>query len=433
MRKLYFGVLWLVVIAAFSTSLSAQTAGSIAGKVTDITGAVVPGANVMVMNEASKSQRSITSNSEGLFQFAAIPPAAYTMRISKPGFETWTVTGIVVHPGDSLTVPAIALKVGRTDVSITVTAAGAGVTLDSPEHSSLITSAQINRLSTQGRDVAELLSIAPGFTINAGTNLQNEGPGGLYGYQTMGFGSGQVGSWGANGAAPQQGLVNVTADGNNLIDPGDMGGQVSNVNMDQVQEVKIQTSNFGAEQSKGPIVINAVGKSGSADFHGGLYTYFRNSALNSNDWLSKYYGAARPGLRYFYPGGTLGGPVIIPHTHFNEKKSLVFWTGFEYYGQDASQGLATAFIPTSAMMNGDLSTASIAKALNVSATDLAANCSADYSQSPTYNNIGGLCWSPNGSTDQTGATVNNGQGKTLIRVSRRFPACGRWPTAPLSQ
>jgi hypothetical protein len=432
MRKLCLSVMWLAMIAiTLSTSLFAQTAGSIAGEVTDTTGALVSGANVLIMNDANKSQWSNTSNSEGLFRFAAVPPATYTMRISKPGFQTFTVTGIVVHPGDSLTIPAIQLKVGRTDVSITVTASGAGVTLDSPEHSSLITSAQINRLSTQGRDVAELLSITPGFTINAGTDLQNEGPGGLYGYQTMGFGSGQVGSWGANGAAPQQGLVNVTADGNNLIDPGDMGGQVSNVNMDQVQEVKIQTSNFGADQSKGPIVVNAVGKSGSSDFHGGLYTYFRNSALNSNDWLSKYYGAARPTLRYFYPGGTLGGPVIIPGTHFNEKKNLVFWAGFEYYGQDASQGLATSFIPSPAMMSGDLSTATIAKALNVSATDLAANCTADYSQTPTYNNIGGFCWSPNGSTDQTGAIVNNGQVKNIdpgiSTISSLWPVANRTP------
>jgi hypothetical protein len=270
------------------------------------------------------------------------------------------------------------LKVGKAEVSVTVTAEVAGVTLSTPEHSTLITAGDITRLSTVGRDVNELISILPGFTINAGTDVQNEGAGGIYGYQTMGFGSAQVGSWGANGSAPQQGLVNVTADGANVIDPGDMGGQVSNVNMDQVQEVKVQTADFGADQAKGPIVINAVGKSGGVAYHGSLYTYFRNDALNSNDWLGKYYGVKRPEFRYFYPGGTFGGPVRIPGHRFNEKKSLVFWVGFEYYGQNKPDSLATAFIPTPAMVGGDLSTGTIAKALNVSPTDLAANCPADW-------------------------------------------------------
>ena len=100
------------------------------------------------------------------------------------------------------------------------------------------------------------MNILPGFTLNAGTNVQNQGPD----YTTTGFGSANVGSFGANGAAPQQGLVNITSDGAQVIDPGDMGATVANINMDQVQEVKVQTSNFGADEAKGPIVINAVGK-----------------------------------------------------------------------------------------------------------------------------------------------------------------------------
>jgi len=76
-------------------------------------GAVIPGAKVVATNEDNKSRWTTTSNPEGFFKFAAIPPATYSLRISQPDFETWTVTGIVVHPGDSLTVPKIALKVGK--------------------------------------------------------------------------------------------------------------------------------------------------------------------------------------------------------------------------------------------------------------------------------------------------------------------------------
>lgn len=370
----------------------------------------------------------------GFFNFAAIQPATYTLRISRAGFETWTVTGIVVHPGDELTVPKIALKIGRAEVSITVTAETAGVTLNSPEHSTLITSDDLNRLSTVGRDADELLAILPGFTINAGADLQNEGPGGIYGYQVVGPGSGQLSSWGAGGAAPQQGLVNLKADGANLTDPGDMGGQMSNVNMDQVQEVKVSTSNFGADQSKGPIVIDAVGKAGSTQFHGGVYTYFRNSALNSNDWLSKYYGLTRPSFRFAYPGANLGGPVLIPHTHFNEKKKLVFWVGFESYRQLSPEATSTAFVPNAAMLGGDLSQSTIASALNVplnGANGLLTNCPFDYSVSAAYNAVAGNCWSPNGSLDVMGNTINNGQmpyiDPATTAISSLWPKANRTP------
>jgi hypothetical protein len=428
-------ILGAVLLVSLASLGRAQTTASISGSVHDSTGALVPGAKVVLTNEASKDARTATSNSEGFFSFPAIQAATYTLKVSYTGFETWIVTGIVVHPGDSLTVPKIALKVGKAEISVTVTSESAGVTLNSPEHSTLITSDDLNRLSTIGRDADELIAILPGFTLNAGTDMQNEGPGGLYGYQVVGPGNAQLGSWGAGGAAPQQGLVNLKADGANLIDPGDMGGTVSNVNMDQVQEVKVSTSNFGADQSKGPIVIDAVGKSGSAQFHGSLYTYFRNSALNSNDWLSKYDGAARPAFRFLYPGATLGGPVLIPHTHFNAQKKLVFWVGFEVYRQLSPEALSQAFVPNAAMLGGDLSSAQLASptALNIpgGATALAAGCPADWNVSALYNNLGGDCYSPNGTTDVMGNTVSNGKmtyiDPATTAISSLWPKANRTP------
>ncbi len=339
------GICGAAFLVLFAGSAHAQSTASISGTVKDPSGAVIPGTSVVVTNQASKAARSITSDSAGFFSFASIPPATYSLRVSHQGFETWTVTGIVVHAGDSLTVPRIILKIGSTDVSVVVTAETAGVTLDSPEHSTLITSAQIDRLSTVSRDVSELVNILPGFVINGGTDVQNEGPGGLYGYQTTGPGNSNLGSLGSNGAAPQQGLVNITSDGSNIIDPGDMGGQVANVNVAQVQEVKVETANFSAAEAKGPIVINAVGKTGGTQFHGGLYLYAKNTALNSNDWLSKYYGDARPEFRYFYPGATFSGPVLIPHTNFNRNKKLVFFTGYEYYDQQQPSGAGHGVYP----------------------------------------------------------------------------------------
>jgi hypothetical protein len=393
----------------------AQTTSSISGTVKDTSDALVPGARVTLINEASKASRSATSNAEGYFYFTAVQPAVYSIQISLEGFESWKVTGIEVHPGDSLTVPKIHMKIGAVMESVVVTAEVAGVTLTSGEHSTLITAGDLQRLSTTGRDAAELVSMLPGFTANAGTGLQNQGAD----YTTMGFGSGNLSSYGANGAAPQQGLVSVSADGANVIDPGDMGGQLANVNMDQVQEVKVQTSNFGADEAKGPVVINAVGKSGGDAYHGGLYTYFRNAAFNSNDWLSKNYGTARAESKYFYPGGTLGGPVKIPGLKFNQNKHMTFWVGFEYYGQQNVYGLATALVPSIGvksayssgsynMLGGDFSANALADLLNISTTDLTSNCSADYSVNSVLSNVAGNCAVPSG-IDLNGNTITNGQ------------------------
>jgi hypothetical protein len=407
-KRFWCSVLCAAIFVLVS-SASAQNTASISGTVRDTTDALVPGAKVTLINEASKATRDTTSNGEGFFNFLAVQPATYSIRVQRTGFESWKVTGVEVHPGDNLTVPKINLKVGAIAESVTVTAEVAGVTLSSPEHSTMITSADIARLSTTGRDALELVSMLPGFTLNSGTSLNNVGAD----YNTTSFSSGNMGSYGANGSAPQSGQVNVVADGAQVTDPGDMGATTANINMDQVQEIKVQTSNFGADEAKGPIVINAVGKSGGAAYHGGLYMYARDHIFNSNDWLSKNAGISIAPSKYYYPGATIGGPVMIPGTHFNEGKKLTFWAGFEYYDQlnntNGSYGGPTyAFIPTARMLGGDLSEASLASAFNVSPADLAAGCTEDYSQSGAYSNIGGDCYSPTATFDENGQPVNGG-------------------------
>jgi hypothetical protein len=410
-KRLWCSILCTAALLLLIPTAEAQNTASISGTVRDTADALVPGAKVTLINEASKATRDTTSNGEGFFNFLAVQPATYSIRVQREGFESWKVTGIEVHPGDSLTVPKINLKIGAIVESVTVTAQAAGVTLDSPEHSTLITSADIARLSTTGRDALELVSMLPGFTLNAGTGLSNTGAD----YNTTSFGAAQVGSYGSNGAAPQQGLVSITSDGAQVIDPGDMGGTTATINMDQVQEVKVQTSNFGADEAKGPIVINAVGKSGGAAYHGGLYMYARDHIFNSNDWLSKDQTpvVTKAPSKYYYPGATIGGPVKIPGTHFNDSKRLTFWAGFEYYDQLTNTngtyaGPTYAFIPTASMLGGNFSEASLGNAFNVNPSDLAAGCTADYSQSAAYSNIGGDCFSPNNTLDENGKPVNGG-------------------------
>jgi hypothetical protein len=409
---------------------SAQTTSSISGTVKDETGALIPKAKVVLVNQSSGGKRSLEANAEGFFYFAAVPPGTYRVEVSYKGFESWKVTDVTVHPGDNLTIPKINLLVGAVEDSVVVTAEVAGVALDSGEHSTLITSTQIQRLSTVGRDAGELISILPGFAVNA-TDASNTG----LSYQNAGFGTNNMGSFGANGAAPQSGMTAISADGASLIDPGDMGGTLASVNMDQVEEVKVQTSNFGADVARGPIVINAVGKSGGTEYHGSIYTYMRNYAANANDWVSNYFGTARPTSRYLYPGGSVGGPVRIPGTNFNKSKKLIFWAGYESYRQAVPQALLKAFVPpgpgsTYDMLDGDLSVNSIASALNVTASDLQdpnKGCTSYASPGTLFQNMGGLCYTPTGVTDQSGNQVTGG---IIKDIDPGIAAYERWYPKP---
>jgi hypothetical protein len=387
--------------AVFLPVAHAQTTGTLSGTVLDASGAIIPGAQVSLINAASKAKRTTVSNGEGFFTLNAVQPTTYNLTVSAKGFESYTITGIEMDPGDNRTVAKIAMKVGSINQEVTVTARSAGVDLSSGEKSYVITSDDITRLATVGRDVTELLKTLPGFAVNTGGSLSNATT--SSGEQLMGFGSSSVSSFSANGATSQTGMTSVTSDGANVMDPGDMGASISNVNMDMVQEVKVQTSNFGADSAKGPVVINAIGKSGGSNYHGSAYLIARNGALNANDWLNNDTGVARPPQQYYYPGVNVGGPVKIPGTHFNSQKKMTFFTAFEYYDQDTFQQTLLSFIPSARMLGGDLTPDSLASALNVTPTQLTTNCPTDYTFTGLPNS-NGVCYSPgeNGTTYSEG-------------------------------
>jgi hypothetical protein len=123
--------------------------------------------------------------------------------------------------------------------------------------------------------------------------------------------------------------------------------------------VKVQTGSFTADTAHGPIVVNAIGKSGGSAYHGSLYTYARTYQLNSLDWQAKYVGSQPPHDRQIYPGATIGGPVRIPGLGFNRSNKLTFFAGAEEYAQRAVyaynspyQATLTAMVPTANMHMG---------------------------------------------------------------------------------
>ncbi len=156
--------------------------------------------------------------------------------------------------------------------------------------------------------------------------------------------------------------LDIVADGAHVSDPGCNCDTPVNPNSDFLQEFRVLTSNFSAEEQKGPMVITSVTKAGGSEFHGGAFFYARNYVLNSNDAYSNATRDQAAADKYYYPGGDIGGPVIIPGTHFNKNHDkLFFFTGYEYFYQVLDTGLLTATVPTAGDRTGNFSPAEVAK------------------------------------------------------------------------
>ncbi len=421
----------LALMLLVPSHLYAQTTGTLTGVVKDSSGAIIPGAKITLVNRDDKSVRSDVSSSAAFFSFAAIQPGTYNLNVIANGFDTYIITDIEIHPGDTKNIENIVLKIGTVDKSVTVTASVAGVELDSPEKSYLITEEDIKRLSTVGRDATELIRILPGFAVSS-AGLNNDSTNNAT--QVAGFSGSTIGSYSANGSAPGAGAVAVVADGASTTDPADASSSISNVNMEMVAEVKVQTSNFGADSANGPVVLNAVSKSGGSNYHGSVYGYARNSVLDSNDWIDNYFHNERAGTYNYYPGANIGGPVKIPGTDFNHAKKMTFFTGGEVYDQrNLSGNTATlSFIPTARMLSGDLSTDAIERALNLPTGASIATCSTAYG-CQGLNNFGAGYSPASTQVDVQGHNPINGQipytdfSPNISAYTQFFPAINRVP------
>ena len=334
----------MALLLVFLPFAHAQTEATVSGTVQDPSGAVIPGAQVTLTNEATNDTRQATSNATGFFAFPALIPGTYTVKATMKGFVPKEITGIVLHAGDSRTIPNFALAVGAATQSVTVQAETQIIPMTTGARSEVLDYKDIENVALEGRDVTEMLKVLPGV-VETPNGLSN-GPSFnalAVTAQTSSVGNGLNVS-GAEYRGPQQ----LLSDGVNVIDPGDMGGSIGTINPEMVQEMTVLTTNFGADEEFGPVVISTISKSGSDHFHGEAYFDARNDALNANDWQSNHQGKPKGGAHYYYPGGNVGG--YVPKTN----KKLFFFGGYERWLQNlGNASVLTSYIPTPEMMAGD--------------------------------------------------------------------------------
>jgi Carboxypeptidase regulatory-like domain len=329
---------------------------TLTGIVTDPSQAVVPGAKVTLTDAGSGSARQTVTNSDGYYTFASVPVGTYNVSVEAQGFQSYKVSGIALGGAEKRNLN-VSLVVGSTSQTVEVNAVTTPlVTTDSPEVSFTLQSKQLQNLTQVGSDAAEYIKIMPGFAVQNGSSNKANYTGEVIGINANGDGGSQSP---LNNAYTYNGLpgnsLDITADGAHVSDPGCNCDTPVNPNSDFLQEFKVLTSNFSAENQKGPILITSVTKAGGQHYHGSAFFSARNYVLNANDALNVADNAPKPQNKYYYPGGSIGGPV--PGTH----NKLFFFTGFEYFYQVLDTGLLRATVPTSDMLNGNFSTSELEK------------------------------------------------------------------------
>jgi hypothetical protein len=341
----------LVVVLLFaSLSFAQQLTGTLTGTVADAAGAVVPNAKVTMKSERSGDVRTTVSNGSGYFAVTAVQPGSYTVSIEAPGFKTWQQTGINFAQGDNHTLSNIKLEVGNVSETVEIKAGADVVIPDNPEVSTTLNEQLIQDTPIVGRDAGELLKVMPGMAL---TNGLTQGSG--FNDKVVGTNNGPVGAYSANGTQPY-GAMAYMLDGANLVDPGNAGTQIANINQDMVSEVKVLMSSYSAEYAKGPVIFQAFSKSGGNAYHGEGYLYARNSALNSTDAYARSQGLTNADEHYYYIGGNVGGPVPFLN---RGKQKVFFWGGYEYMNQHPAASPINYNVPTVEQRAGDYSETTI--------------------------------------------------------------------------
>jgi hypothetical protein len=333
-----------------SVCFAQQLTGTLTGTVADAAGAVVPNAKVTMKNAASGDIRTTVSNASGYFSITAVQPGTYSVSVEAPGFKTWQRSGVGFAQGDSHTLSNIKLEVGQVSETVEIKAGADVVIPDNAEVSQTLNTQLIQDTPIVGRDAGELLKVMPGMAL---TNGLTQGSG--FNDKVVGTNNGPVGAYSANGTQPN-GAMAFMLDGANLVDPGNAGTQIANINQDMVSEVKVLTSSYSAEYAKGPVIFQAFSKSGGNQFHGEGYLYARNSALNSTDAYAKSQGLSNADEHYYYMGGNVGGPIPFLN---RGKQKVFFWAGYENMRQHPAASPVNFNVPTLEQRAGDYSEATI--------------------------------------------------------------------------
>ena len=307
-------VSFVCFLLLFSFVLHAQsTSALLTGRVTDPSKALIIGAKIAAIGTDTNLRYESTSNGAGEYHLANLPPGPYRIQVEKSGFNKLVKPDVVLHVQDALEIN-FEMKIGSAAETITVEGGAPLVNTESGTVSNVVDRTFVESLPLNGRSFQTLILLTPGVVPTA-TAFDDQGQFSVNGqradanYFTV---DGVSANFGVTGF-----LAMVQSASGALPALSASGGTNSLVSLDAMQEFRIQTSSFAPEFGRTPGgQISIVTRSGTNAFHGTLFEYFRNGALDANDWFANFNHLAKPDEKQNDFGGVLGGPIIKDKTFF---------------------------------------------------------------------------------------------------------------------
>ena len=344
MKQTRMRAIFIFLCMAALPAMAQQDQGQIAGTVLDASSASVTGARVTAKSIQGVS-RSTDTGENGSYVLTNLPVGLYEVSIQAPGFKRFVQTNVKVDIAARSTVD-VSLDLGAVSDSVTVEATGVQLSQETAQIGRVVEARQITDLALNGRNPINLALLKAGVV---GGNFNNFNPNNLHE------------SFAINGG--RRNGNNITIDGVNAMRTrGDSNGsaQVGLLNVDTIQEVQLLTSTYPAEYGRAMDgQMRFVTKSGTKDFHGTGWWFFRNSVLDANSWTRNQSPVrddsrrAAP-FRFNQPGYTVGGPVYVPGK-FNTSKEKLFIFGSQEWLIWRREQTVTATVPSDAMRRGDFS------------------------------------------------------------------------------
>ncbi len=311
---------------------------SITGSITDPSGAPIPSASVIATDQDRGTQVSARTNDAGIYNLSQLPVGTYSVRVEASGFQTAVERSVLLVLNQAAKID-IKLQVGAVSQTVEVNSEAPVLQTETTELSTNINAKTISDLPLASRNYVQLTLLAPGAVTPSPSGFTN----GI----TTGLGPG-----GNDASRP---FINGNHEqANNFLLDGMDNNQISDnlvgysPNADAIQEFTLITNNASAEfgNFEGGI-INATIKSGTNRYHGDVFEFFRNDALNANSWENKWQGIPKTPLRWNQFGGVIGGPVL--------KDKLFFFTDYQGQRFDTPPSIATTTVMTAAERQGDFS------------------------------------------------------------------------------
>jgi len=318
-----YAVLALALCAATAYA-QGSTTSTISGRVVDASGGVLPGATVTAKHVSTNNQSSTVTNSEGAFTFPSMPPGTYEVNVAMEGFKTTVVKDVVITATQGADIQA-KLEVGGISETVTVASSSEIIQTQSTTISSTINTNQITKLPLTSRSAMDFVNFLPGVSTPRGNRDAT-----------------------INGLP--QGVINITLDGINIQDNTNRSTDgffsIVSPRLDAIEEVSVTTAGQGADAGQGAVQIKFSTRSGSNNYTGSGYHYFRSDKLNANTWFNNRAGTDKAALKQNQTGARFGGPLVIPGL-LNRGKAF-FFGNYEELSQPSDTTRTRTLLTTAA-------------------------------------------------------------------------------------